>query len=206
MASFAPYGTAVNKNVNTNADTRWSIVNINNIPLATGCPNIRIQNVIASDNRIRVQKNQKPFETYNEWCDYPNRPQQKPPVSPGYKIIDTKTNVKSKYSATPPSYIVSQKYYVLRENGITYIHNNASGTVGNKTLKLVKQTINAPATSTAGTVVYSSPNNPLVNLSQTEHNDIITNKPKLADLLQVYITQDNRNGLLMDFSKSVSIW
>ena len=175
----------------------------NVIVLPTGCPSERIQATIGEVNTRRMDEGKTPFLTYN---DYNNPPTQT--TLGDYTWINAADLKAAKVSKSVPTYVVSQKYYVLRDNGTTFIYNNATSDVssGSQVYRLMKQVGQSPATDNAHRVIVNDFYNPPVNLSDTEYNDIIKAKPSYNDLLNVYILCPNVDDLEMDFGKSIKVW
>ena len=178
----------------------------NAVILPTGCDNERIQLTIGEENSRRISNKQAPFLTYDEWY---NAPKTEAPAASRFTNIDHTNDVNTKLSKQVASYLVDGKYYILRDGGTTYIYNNADAIQPSdkRVLRLMKQPIDGqPFSNSSGNVVYMSPINPLVNLTDKEHQSIIDEEPSFDDLLNVYVLASNDDGVEMNFRPAVKVW
>lgn len=198
-------------------DTRGFVYHTSNtLILPTGSPSERMQQLVGEENKRRIAAHQKPFLTYDEWEQADKT--QATGTQSQYITIDHTSNVtiNPRLSKVAPSYVVSKKYYVLRDNGVTYIMNNGDGNndsdgdsqvVDNRIHILGKQLIEGqPASGDGSSVIFSDMLHPVQNLTEAEHADILKAKPSYADLVSVYCLAMNTDNVEMNFAAATKIW
>jgi hypothetical protein len=185
-------------------------VTANTIILPTGCSDRTLQKMIGRINNSRMNDGKKPYLTYKEYEAEQDKVQGVNPNSRYITIDHTSTiGINPKASKVAPQYIVSQKYYLMRESGVTFIYDNTKQPSDRKVLRLMKQPITDTPYNISGngnSIIYSDPVNPLSNLSDSEHNQLIASKVSLKDLYQVYVNAENINNIQMNFAIAVNVF
>ena len=180
----------------TKDGNQWSIYNHKMI-LPTGCEDKCIQNIIGRENKKRIANNERPFLTYDEFAD--NEKVKDDPFLRGYKIVSHKKD--NLVSKAIPQYLVAQKYYLLRDGNTTFIfdNNDNRGASSKRCLRLQKHTnSDESAGGSRNSISTINKSNPLVDISQHEHNNILSSKPSLDNLLGAYVLVDNTRPKFMD--------
>ena len=180
----------------TKDGNQWSIYN-HKLVYPTGCEDKCLRNMIARENKKRIENNEKPFLTYDEFAD--NEKVKDDPFIRGYKIVSHKKD--NPVSKAIPQYLVAQKYYLLRDGNTTFIfdNNDNRGASSKRCLRLQKHTnSDESAGGSRNSISTINKSNPLVDISQDEHNNILSSKPSLDNLLNAYILVDNTRPKFMD--------
>ena len=180
----------------TKDGNQWSIYN-RKMVYPTGCSDKCIRNMIARENTKRIDINKKPFLTYDEYVEFDK--ERDNPKIPG--VTYTQYQSPNSISKQCPQYIVSQKYYVMRERGSTFIYNNGDGKGASvrRCLRLQKHTnSDEAACGSKNMIAHSDQSNPLVDLTQLEHDNILSSKPSLDNLLSAYCLVNNDRPKFMD--------
>jgi hypothetical protein len=181
------------------SENGFTLRSAGSVVLPIGCPTKRIQALIGEENTRRMDKGLTPYLTYDAWNNPPTSTTEN-----GYTWINASDLKAVKVSKSVPTFLVSQKYYVLRDAGTTYIYNNndTQGTV----LRLMKQVGQHPATDNANRIIVQDLYDKPVNLTDTDHADIIKACPSYEDLLNVYVLCPNVDELEIDFGKAVKLF
>ena len=107
-------------------------------------------------------------------------------------------------SKSVASYIVAQNYYLLRDKGTTYILNTTHKP--KQVLRLMKD----PEQDFDGDNSYSirgdTKAHPMVNLTETEHADILKAKPSYSDLMHAFVQANNPDDLQINFTTAERVW
>lgn len=185
------------------SESGWTLRSAGKVILPTGCPTERIQATIGEVNTRRMDEGKTPFLTYNAYNNPPTS------ITEGdYTWVNAADLKAAKVSKSVPQYIVPQKYYLLRDNGTTFIYNNATSDVasGAQVYRLMKQVGQSPASDNSHLVILKDTYNPPVNLTEADHQDIIKACPPYEDLLNVYVLCPNVDELEMDFGKAAKLF
>jgi len=177
--------------------------------LPTGAPNARLQASIGEENTRRIANQQEPFLTYSQW--YEADKVEAPAADARFVTTSNTLQVNAKVSKAIASYMVENKYYILRDSGVTYIYNNCEAIEpsNKRVLRLMKQPVDGQPFNSSGNgnrVIYSDPVNPLENLTDKEHQSIVNDKPTFEKLMQVYLLASNEEGLEINFVAAQKIW
>lgn len=177
---------------------QWSIYN-RKMVYPTGCSDKCIRNMIARENVKRIEIGKKPFLTYDEFVEFDK--ERDNPKIPGVTYLQYQSP--NSISKQCPQYIVKEKYYLMRERGTTFVFNNCDGRGASvkRCLRLQKHTnSDEAACGSKNSIKHSDQSNPLVDISQNEHDNILSSKPSLDNLLNAYVLVNNDRPKFMDES------
>jgi hypothetical protein len=174
------------------------------VVLPTGCPTERIQAAIGKENTDRMNPGMAPFTTYQAWNDAPgaedNR-QNADSIARGF-VHSSDGGIPLNTSKAVATYIVKQKYYMLRENGISYILNteNKIGLV-----RLVRDQWQF-GFNNANSIKGDAKAHPFINLTNAEHADIIKAQPSYENVMSVYVQAINTDNLELNAMTAEKVW
>jgi len=180
----------------TKSGDQWSIYN-HKLVLPTGCEDRTIQKMIGRENKSRIENNRKPFLSYAEYVLF-DKQRDNPKI---LGVSYTQYQSRDKVSKANPQYVVSQKYYLLRDGNTTFIYDNkdSKSISAKKCLRLQKHSNSDESAGGSRNVIATiNKSNPLVDLTQIEHDNILSSKPSLDNLLSAYCLVDNTRPKFMD--------
>jgi hypothetical protein len=173
------------------------------VVLPTGCPTERIQAAIGKENTDRMNQGLTPYTTYQTWNDAPAteaaRANEDSAARGFTHLSDGETLNTSKAVAT---YITKQKYYLLRDNAISYILNTENR---NGLVRLVKDQ-SMFGMDSSYSIKGDTKAHPFINLTDAEHADIIKAQPSYEALMSVYVQALNNDNLALNVKTAVSVW
>ena len=184
--------------------TKYSCHSNNAIVLPTGCPTARIQSVIGQENLERMAAGLEPFYTYQQWNDAPKveaAQQAADDIARGFVYINSDEKNISKAVA---SYVVAENYYLLRDNGTTYILNTNDRP--NRVLRLMRDPEYQFGIDGSRSIQGDTKARPMLNLTDTEHVDILKAKPSYDNLMVIYVQAQNYDDLSINFATATKVW
>jgi hypothetical protein len=174
------------------------------VVLPTGAPTARIQAMIGEVNTQRMNKGQAPYKTYQEFDTAPiteTAKQNADSIAKGFTYSNDAGRSPNTSNAVA-TYITKQKYYLLRDNGVSYILNTENK---NGLLRLVKDQ-SMFGSDNSNSIKGDTKAHPFLNLTDAEHKDIITAQPSYEALMSVYVQANNKDNLAINIKTAISIW